>query len=105
MKKILYSLLMLCTVSLCAENLIKNSEIDSGLSPEFRMEGKAGFYKLSPFTEDLTGNKCAKLDIISYMLDKAGKKRVNCGVMIGGEKGVTGFPAKPDTTYKFSVEL
>ncbi len=88
-----------------AGNLIQNSEVDSALSPEFRMEGKAECYKFSQFTEDLTWNKCAKLEIISYLVDKAGRKNVNCGVVIGGEKGLAGFAAKPNTTYRFSVEL
>lgn len=105
MKKMLSCMLCLLAITGFAANLIQNSEVDSALVPEFRLEGKSGCYKFAPFIEEGTWNKCAKLEIIQYYPDNAGKKRVSANVYIGGEKGITGFVAKPNTTYKFSVEL
>lgn len=105
MKKILCGILVLWAVAGFGGNLIQNSDVDLALMPEFKMEGKADCYKFSQFTEDLTWNKCGKLEIVSYIINKNGQKSVNCGIVAGGEKGLAGFPAKPNTIYKFSVEL
>lgn len=78
MKKILCGILVLWAVAGFGGNLIQNSDVDSALMPEFKMEGKADCYKFSQFTEDLTWNKCGKLEIVNYIINKNGQKGVNC---------------------------
>ena len=97
--------LSLLSLNLFADNLIKNSEVNDKLSDEFRRAGSGKTCAMSVATEDLTWNKCVKLLITSYYTTKTGLKKVSCGVIIGGEKGKAGFPVKPETTYKFSIEL
>lgn len=103
--RLLWVMILFYSANLFGENLIRNSEVNDKLQDEFRRTGSAEYFQLSVETEDLTWNKCAKLSIKSYYIAKDGKKKVNFGVIIGGEKGKAGFPVKDDTTYEFSVEL
>ena len=103
-KNLCLTFLFLST-NLFATNLIKNSDVNEKLPAEFRRTGSSKYFQLSVKTEDLTWNKCAKLSMKNYYITKNGKKKVNFGVIIGGEKGKAGFSVKADTTYEFSVEL
>lgn len=86
-------------------NLIKNCDFDGKLFPEYRRAGHLKNNSFTVFTEDLTWNKCGKLEIIRYNEDEKGLKSYGSGVIIGGEKSVAGFSVKSGETYKFSLEL
>jgi hypothetical protein len=93
------------TTCLCG-NKIKDFEVENPkLLPEFRLAERTQG-NLTQFTEDATWNKCLKLELSEFYIDpQTHKKLVNLGVMLGGDSGGCGFPCKPDTTYKFSVEV
>lgn len=86
-------------------NLIKNSDFNGKLLPEYRQDGQRDNNNFSLFTEDLTWNKCGKLEIINYNEDKDGIKGYSAGIVVGGDEKLAGFPVNPGTTYKFSIEI
>jgi Carbohydrate family 9 binding domain-like len=104
-RKILCLSFLVLSTSLVAANLIKNSEVNDKIGNEFRRTGSSATSMLSVEIEDLTWNKCAKLSIKKYYVTKDGKKKVNFGVIIGGEKKKAGFPTKADINYEFTLEL
>ena len=88
------------------QNLIQDSDCESDpLTEEFGLSGAPDQSRLLPFTEDLTWNKCLKFELLKYQTDKNGKRFVNTFVRIGGTRRIFGFPCKPETTYRFSVEI
>ena len=88
------------------QNLIKNGDCNSDSIPEeFGQGGAADQVKLSIFTEESTGNRCLKFELIKYRTDKDGKRLVNTFVRFGGSRKTWGFACKPDTTYRFSAEI
>lgn len=106
MKKILLILLFSFAAAVFAENLIKNGDFTNvkhkGLHPECGTNGG----KCSLFTEESTWNKCGKLEITKITKNSKGHEIVSAYVWIGGDKSKGGgFPVKPDTTYRFSVEV
>lgn len=107
MKKSLLSAFMaVCACGCFAQNLIVNGDFTkvthTALYPECRSNGG----KVSLFTEELTWNKCGKLEVDKIITKKDGKEVVNAGVWIGGHAGKNGgFTVKPDTTYRFSIEI
>ncbi len=106
MKKIFLLLLIVLAFAVHAQNLIKDPEIDlSPLSSEFSLSGNSKLGKISQFVEDATWNRCLKLELIDYHVNAEGKRSVNLGVRLGGQEKFAGAPCKPDTTYKFSLEI
>ena len=106
MKNHLFSMIALLAVSLNAQNLIKDPEIDlTPLSSEFRLCEDTRQGTLSQFVEDATWNRCLKLELVRYHVNEQGKRSVNLGVLLGGEGKKAGIPCKPDTTYSFSLEI
>ena len=88
------------------QNLIKDGDCNADpMSEEFGQGGAADQAKLSIFTEDLTWNRCLKFELTGFGKDKEGKHFVNTFVRLGGARGSFGFPCKPDTAYRFSVEI
>lgn len=96
--------LFLLTASLCGQNLVKNGDFDKPLDSECRFDAAPGVHKASILTENLTWNKCLKLEVVKYQTDKNGRKFYT-QIMIGGDKKNNGFPVKPNTVYNFSLEL
>lgn len=95
-----------CIFTAHAENLIKNSDLNAPLGKECRIDNtSAGHVELSQFTEDLTWNKCAKLELIKFIKRQDNHERVCANIIFGGGIGRSGFPVKPNTTYDFSLEL
>ena len=94
-----------------SENLLKNGDLERPDYGEFTPSGISALYKYGIFTEDLTWNKCAKIEILGYHENKEGVKSVGVGIVIGGAKGSEGQDGRnaidvmPDTTYKFSLSL
>jgi len=94
-----------------AENMLKNGDLEGEDTSEFSPTGLSSHYKFSIYTEDATGNKCARLEILNYLEGNQGAKGVNAGIVIGGAKGGDGqdgrmaLDVKPNTTYEFSLDL
>ena len=104
MKKILTSALFASVLGLFGENLVKEGDFSRLKNLDgFAMTNGAG--KISLFTEDYTWNKCAKLEI-TKVVKTAHKTEMTaaCG-WIGCHSRNAGFVVKPNTTYRFSVEL
>ena len=107
MKRLFLSALLaggICQLS--AQNLIQNGDFThvkhNALYPECGTNGG----KASLFTEELTWNKCGKLEISRIIKDKNGNETASASVWIGGNTGKGGgFPVKPNTIYRFSVEI
>ncbi|OGV32480.1 MAG: hypothetical protein A2020_02190 [Lentisphaerae bacterium GWF2_45_14] len=104
LKKLSVSAFFLLAIALNA-NIIKNSDFDGKLFPEYRRSGNLQNNNFSIFTEDLTWNKCGKLELIRYDEDKDGLKSYSAGIIIGGDENLAGFSVTPGETYKFSMEL
>ena len=102
MKRIFTLIATAGAITASAGNLIKNSDGDAkNYRIEYRSTASSKHMTLSKFIEDLTWNNCIKLKIDKFY----GDKKVNGGVMCGGEKTIAGFPVKPNTVYKFSIEI
>ena len=104
MKKILTSALFAAVLGLFGENLVKEGDFSRLKNLDgFAMTNGAG--KISLFTEDYTWNKCAKLEI-TKVVKTAHKTEMTaaCG-WIGCHSRNAGFVVKPNTTYRFSMEL
>ena len=87
-----------------AQNLIVDSDADkTPLSPEFRLAEGAKQGKLEQFTEDLTWNKCLRMELTDIPTDANGKHNVCMSLQAGGD-GKTGFPVEGGAKYAFSFE-
>ena len=106
MKNTLISCIFLLTAAqmLSAQNLIRNGDFDKPLDAECRYDARPGVKKSGIFTENLTWNKCLKLEVAKYSADRNGRK-YNAIVRIGGDAENNGFPVKPNTLYSYSLEL
>lgn len=102
MQKITISIfLWFCCAFLGANNLLRHGSFDGEVtSPEFRTNGG----KFSIFTEELTWNRCGKLEI-DRSHESAEEKKHSASVWIGTDGKLPGFPVKPGTKYRFSVEI
>lgn len=102
---VMFTAVILLSTALHADNMLKNGSLDTDDISEFSPTGLANSYKYSVFTEDLTWNRCARLDIMPF------EKSLSIGVVIGGAKGGDGqdgrnsFSVKPNTTYEFSIDM
>ncbi len=104
-KVVFLAVFSLTAASVVADNLIKNSDMDEkNFRIEYRNTANPKHISIAPFTEDLTWNKCMRLRLEKFLIS-GGKRKVNGGILCGGEKTVAGFKVKPDTVYKFSLEL
>ena len=96
-------------LSLCgSENLIRNG--DFNLYPntggrEYRQISDWKHSRFELFTEDLSWNKCGKLKILSLSSDAKGNQNAIASVLVGRSGQETGFKCKPNTTYRYSVQL
>ena len=108
MKKLFlfFSSTLLTVLPLAAQNLIKDPDINQKtLSPEFRICEVSSQGTLTQFIEPSTWNRCLKLELKKYHVAKNGRKSYALGVLMGGNKKLTGFPVKPGHTYHFSIEV
>lgn len=88
-------------VHMASANLIRNGSFDGEEAVrEFRTNGG----KFSLHTEELTWNKCGRLEV-DRVNEKDGVKVHSAAVWIGSNGTLPGFDAKPDTTYRFSIEV
>ena len=91
-----------------AQNLILNGDMAD--AARFAQEcvtdgGKTG--ALTLFSEDLTWNKCGKLEVVKVEKSKEGNDVINANAWIGMTPGskLPGFKVRPNTTYEFSIDL
>lgn len=96
---------LLIAGSLHAADMLRNGAFDLAFAPEIRSDFKGDCIKLSQHVEDLTWNKCAKLEITAYDQDAKGSPRVFARIFIGGDAAAAGFPCRPNTEYAYSVEM
>jgi hypothetical protein len=103
--------LAICFISLSAssaQNLIINSDMsnEAKFAKECRSDGgKTG--KLSLFSENLTWNKCGRLEVVATQKSDTGSDVINANAWIGCNEAGTlpGFFVRPNTTYTFSIDL
>ena len=96
---------VLLACCLAAVNLISDFEVDTSPIPgEFRLGGDKDEGSLVRYEEDLTWNRCLRLDFKKYGVGKSGKRFINIWAMIGGDTKTKGFPCSPSTRYAFSFE-
>jgi Carbohydrate family 9 binding domain-like/Glycoside hydrolase 123, catalytic domain len=101
-----------------SRNLINNGGFDKDdlreftFRPQFiRPDKKTLDSKYSIFTEDGTWNRCARIDLVRYLVGKKGERLIHAQLAIGGAKGGDfqdgrkALKVKPETTYEFSLEL
>ncbi|MFA6930734.1 MAG: sugar-binding protein [Lentisphaeria bacterium] len=102
MKKVIVSIVLLfCCAYLGANNLLRHGSFDGDASiAEFRTNGG----KFSLFTEELTWNRCGKLEI-DRVYESADETKHAASVWIGADGKLPGFPVKPETKYQFSIEI
>jgi len=91
-----------------ADNLILNGDMgnEAKFDQECRSDGdETG--KLTLFAEDLTWNKCGRLEVVGTKKSAAGTDEINANAWIGlnAEGRLPGFFVKPNATYEFSIDL
>ena len=91
-----------------AQNLIVNGDMsdEAKFALECRTDGgKTG--ALSLHSEDLTWNKCGRLEVVATEKSKVGSDVVNANAWIGRNDAgrLPGFFVKPNATYSFSIDL
>jgi len=91
-----------------AQNLIVNGDFSNEalFARECRSSGSPTV-GLSLFSEDLTWNKCGKLEVVATEKSKVGSDVVNANAWIGQRKDsdLPGFAVRPNATYEFSIDL
>lgn len=96
-------LLTLILVSLCvcsfSDELLRNGNFDNSVHTDFFGSWLEGHIKASQFVEDLTWNKCLKLEIKNVP-----DGTVSGNAIFGKKDKLIGIPVKPDTLYTFSFE-
>lgn len=98
--KIFFTLIL---VSLCVwsfgDELLRNSNFDNSLHTDFSGSWIKEHIKASQFVEDLTWNKCLKLEV-----ENISDGKVSANAIFGKSGKLIGVPVKPDTLYTFSFE-
>ena len=88
-----------------AASLIKDPGFDSDKFNELYYTYHAnGAVKVERITEDMTWNKCLKMEV-TQIHEVKGRKLLSCELIFGKNNGKPGFAAEPDTTYNFSFDF
>ena len=98
-------ILMLLGTALNAQNLILDPDCDHPEQGELAISEGKQQGTLIHFEENLSWNRCWKLELKQYAVRANGNKTVNLCVRIGGNKKQSGFPCAPNTVYSFSLEI
>lgn len=107
--KLIFSLIgTLCAVC-SAGNLIKNSDFSlypNRVGSEYQQISAWKNSRIELFTENLSWNKCGKLAVLDFYPSSAkGHKAASASVVIGVDGKNPGFKCKPDTVYRYSVQV
>ena len=96
-------------LSLCgSENLIRNGDFSlypKSAGNEYRLISAWKYSRFDLFTEDSNWNKCGVLKILGYAPYGKNHKVATASVLIGVHGKETGFKCKPDTVYRYSVQV
>ena len=104
MKKKLIVFSCIIGALLCGQNLVKEGDYTRLPNLDgFAMTNGVG--RISLFTEDYTWNKCAKLEITKIVKTAKNTEMTAASGWIGCHSKNAGFVVKPNTTYRFSIEL
>ena len=90
------------------ENLIRNGDFSlypNSAGNEYRQLSAWKYSRFDLFTEDLSWNKCGRLKILGYAPYGKNHKVATASVLIGVEGKEPGFKCKPDTVYRYSVQI
>ena len=100
-----FTLLCTAAVTLSGANLLKDSSFDTDqYADAFYVHGDNGSVKVTRITEDMTWNKCLKMEI-DQIRDRNGHKMLSAELVFGKTNGKPGFAAEPDTVYNFSFDF
>ena len=104
MKRSLIAVTFLAAFMLFGQTLVKDGDFSNLKSLDgFAMTNGAGSAVL--FTEKDTWNKCAKLSISKVVKTAKNTELTAACLWIPCTRQNLGFPVKPDTKYRFSLEL
>ncbi|MBE6370440.1 MAG: hypothetical protein E7055_00005 [Lentisphaerae bacterium] len=103
MKKTIAVILSIAVAGLFGENLVKQGDFTQLKNLNGHAMTNGG--RASVFTEDYTWNKCAKLEIDKVVKTAKNTELTAACIWLGCDSKNGGFPVKPDTTYRFTVEL
>ena len=96
-------------LSLCAgENLIQNGDFNrhpKSAGKEYRQVSAWKYSRFHLFTEEDSGNKCGILKILGYAPYGKDYKVATASVLIGADGKEPGFKCKPNTAYRYSVQV
>ena len=96
----------LCGIMPLSANLIKDSGFDTDKFDEvyYTQSNGAGTAKVTRIVENMTWNKCLKMEIASF-LERNGSKSIAAELVFGKTNGKPGFAVEPDTVYNFSFDF
>ena len=103
---ILFNLVFLALSA--GENLIRNGDFSlypKSAGNEYRLISAWKYSRFDLFTEDSNWNKCGVLKILGYAPYGKNHKVATASVLIGVHGKETGFKCKPDTAYRYSVQV
>jgi len=87
-------------------NLLRHGDFnEAGFGGEVRSEWAPGMFALSQHTEEMTWNRCLKVELLKMAVSGDGVRRLNGNVMVGKDGSKPGFPVKPSTLYQFSFDV
>ena len=106
MKRVFSFLLLSAGLIVSADsNLLRNGDFDGkDFNQDIFVQLDKGKVKVSQVTEDLSWNKCVKMEITGFKKTDAGEL-LTASLLFGKNDGQYGVPVQPDTQYKFSMEL
>ena len=106
-KRLLIALAAVCCAvsSLFGENPVKDAGFDTDrFEDSFYVQSGSGTVAVSRIVEDLTWNKCLKLEITGFS-ESQDRKMLEGGIVFGRTGDGFGFAAEPDTVYHFSFDV
>ena len=96
-------------LSLCgSENLIRNGDFNlypKSAGNEYRQVSAWKYSRFDLFTEDFSWNKCGRLRILGFAPNGKNYKIATASVLIGINGKETGFKCKPNTAYRYSIQV
>jgi len=87
-----------------AENLFPQGDFTDA-KPNLAGDCASNGGKVELFTNRGNGNRCGRLVMGAAVTNKQGEVTQNASVWVGCADGKCGIAVKPDTTYRFSLEL
>ena len=95
----------LCGIMPLSANLIKDSGFDTDkFNDVYYTQSNGGSVKVTRITEDMTWNKCLKMEITSFF-ERNGVKSISAELVFGKTDGKIGFAVEPDSVYNFSFDF